>query len=48
MVMDFRLHNEQYRCENLADKGKGTEWSHIVDGNILEVNLLSIWKLHED
>ena len=36
--------NEQYRCENLADKGKcyGME-SHIVDGNnILEVfNLLS-------
>jgi 2-oxoisovalerate dehydrogenase E1 component len=36
--------NEQYRCENLADKGKGYGMeSHIVDGNnILEVfNLLS-------
>lgn len=35
--------NEQYRCENLADKGKGYGMeSHIVDGNnILEVfNLL--------
>ncbi len=31
--------NEQYRCENLADKGKGYGMeSHIVDGNnILEV-----------
>jgi 2-oxoisovalerate dehydrogenase E1 component len=36
--------NEQYRCENLADKGKGYGMeSHIVDGNnIIEVyNLLS-------
>ena len=36
--------NEQYHCENLADKGKGYGMeSHIVDGNnILEVfNLLS-------
>ncbi len=36
--------NEKYRCENLADKGKGYGMeSHIVDGNnILEVfNLLS-------
>src|SRR3970040_1100997 len=36
--------NEQYRCENLADKGKGYGMeSHIVDGNnILEIyNLLS-------
>jgi 2-oxoisovalerate dehydrogenase E1 component len=36
--------NEQYRCENLADKGKGYGMeSHIIDGNnILEVyNLLS-------
>ncbi len=36
--------NEQYRCENLADKGRGYGMeSHIVDGNnILEVfNLLS-------
>jgi 2-oxoisovalerate dehydrogenase E1 component len=36
--------NEQYRCENLADKGKGYGMeSYIVDGNnILEVyNLLS-------
>ncbi|MGO4821682.1 MULTISPECIES: alpha-ketoacid dehydrogenase subunit alpha/beta [unclassified Flavobacterium] len=36
--------NEQYRCENLADKGKGYGMeSHIVDGNnILEVyNLVS-------
>jgi 2-oxoisovalerate dehydrogenase E1 component len=36
--------NEQYRCENLADKGKGYGMeSHIVDGNnILEVfNLIS-------
>lgn len=36
--------NEQYRCENLADKGKGYGMeSHIVDGNnLLEVyNLLS-------
>jgi 2-oxoisovalerate dehydrogenase E1 component len=36
--------NEQYRCENLADKGKGYGMeSHIVDGNnILEVfNLLT-------
>ncbi|MFV8442111.1 alpha-ketoacid dehydrogenase subunit alpha/beta [Flavobacterium sp. LB2P44] len=36
--------NEQYRCENLADKGKGYGMeSHIVDGNnILDVfNLLS-------
>jgi 2-oxoisovalerate dehydrogenase E1 component len=36
--------NEQNRCENLADKGKGYGMeSHIVDGNnILEVyNLLS-------
>jgi len=31
--------NEQYRCENLADKGKGYGMeSHIIDGNnILEV-----------
>lgn len=36
--------NEQYRCENLADKGKGYGMeSHIIDGNnILEIyNLLS-------
>ena len=36
--------NEQYRCENLADKGKGYGMeSHIVDGNnILDVfNLIS-------
>jgi 2-oxoisovalerate dehydrogenase E1 component len=36
--------NEQYRCENLADKGKGYGMeSHIIDGNnILEVyNLLA-------
>jgi 2-oxoisovalerate dehydrogenase E1 component len=36
--------NEQYRCENLADKGKGYGMeSHIVDGNnILEVfNLIT-------
>jgi 2-oxoisovalerate dehydrogenase E1 component len=36
--------NEQYRCKNLADKGKGYGMeSHIIDGNnILEVfNLLS-------
>jgi 2-oxoisovalerate dehydrogenase E1 component len=36
--------NEQYRCENLADKGKGYGMeSHIIDGNnLLEVyNLLS-------
>jgi 2-oxoisovalerate dehydrogenase E1 component len=34
--------NEQYRCENLADKGKGYGMeSHIVDGNnILEVYAL--------
>jgi 2-oxoisovalerate dehydrogenase E1 component len=26
--------NEQYRCENLADKGKGYGMeNHIVDGN---------------
>lgn len=40
--------NEQYRCENLADKGKGYGMeSHIVDGNnILEVyNLLSELKV---
>ena len=40
--------NEQYRCENLADKGKGYGMeSHIVDGNnILEVyNLLLDLKL---
>lgn len=39
--------NEQYRCENLADKGVGYGMeSHIVDGNnILEVyNLLSEFK----
>jgi 2-oxoisovalerate dehydrogenase E1 component len=39
--------NEQYRCENLADKGTGYGMeSHIVDGNnILEVyNLLSALK----
>ena len=40
--------NEQYRCENLADKGVGYGMeSHIVDGNnILEVyNLLSELKI---
>ncbi|KIA97178.1 dehydrogenase [Flavobacterium sp. KMS] len=40
--------NEQYRCENLADKGVGYGIeSHIIDGNnILEVyNLLSELKL---
>lgn len=40
--------NEQYRCENLADKGIGYGMeSHIVDGNnILEVvNLLSMLKV---
>jgi 2-oxoisovalerate dehydrogenase E1 component len=40
--------NEQYRCENLADKGIGYGMeSHIIDGNnILEVyNLLSELKL---
>lgn len=40
--------NEQYRCENLADKGIGYGMeSHIVDGNnILEVfNLLSELKI---
>jgi 2-oxoisovalerate dehydrogenase E1 component len=40
--------NEQYRCENLADKGKGYGMeSHIIDGNnILEVyNLLSELKI---
>ncbi|KFF10026.1 alpha-ketoacid dehydrogenase subunit alpha/beta [Flavobacterium hydatis] len=40
--------NEQYRCENLADKGVGYGIeSHVVDGNnILEVyNLLSELKL---
>lgn len=40
--------NEQYRCENLADKGKGYGMeSHIIDGNnILEVyNLLSELKV---
>ncbi|MBE0393589.1 thiamine pyrophosphate-dependent enzyme [Flavobacterium sp. PL002] len=34
--------NEQYRCENLADKGKGYGMeSHIVDGN----NLLEVYTL---
>ncbi|MEZ7500154.1 dehydrogenase E1 component subunit alpha/beta [Flavobacterium sp. Arc3] len=40
--------NEQYRCENLADKGKGYGMeSYIIDGNnILEVyNLLSELKI---
>jgi 2-oxoisovalerate dehydrogenase E1 component len=34
--------NEQYRCENLADKGKGYGMeSHIVDGN----NILDVYNL---
>ncbi len=34
--------NEQYRCENLADKGKGYGMeSHIVDGN----NILEVYNL---
>ncbi len=40
--------NEQYRCENLVDKGKGYGMeSHIIDGNnILEVyNLISQLKV---
>ena len=34
--------NEQYRCENLADKGKGYGMeSHIIDGN----NILDVYNL---
>lgn len=34
--------NEQYRCENLADKGKGYGMeSHIIDGN----NILAVYNL---
>jgi 2-oxoisovalerate dehydrogenase E1 component len=51
MVTDFDPTNEQqYRCENLADKGKGYGMeSYIVDGNnILEVyNLLSDLNNHD-
>jgi 2-oxoisovalerate dehydrogenase E1 component len=37
--------NEQYRCENLADKGKGYGMeSHIVDGN----NILEVYTLLSD
>jgi 2-oxoisovalerate dehydrogenase E1 component len=37
--------NEQYRCENLADKGKGYGMeSHIVDGN----NILEVYNLVSD
>ncbi len=37
--------NEQYRCENLADKGKGYGMeSHIVDGN----NILEVYDLIGD
>jgi hypothetical protein len=33
--MVFRHRQTSNRCENLADKGKDTEWKVIIDGNNL-------------